>query len=780
MSDKRTQDIKLFISYSWDSENHSRWVRRLADDLRDSGFQVLFDQYLELGASLTSFMTEGIRQADKVLVIGTPKYLSKYQVGGVAFEDSIIEAHLLSDITSTKFCPILRSGSFKDSFPSAILARKGIDFSDDNFYRQNLNKLILSLTPRQRNSTYTSQYDYIRTRSNHILNGIENLPKVVNKSEEFISNISKLKETIRLFGRKPYIGLFGDYDAGKSTLANTLINKKLLPTGLAPTTQVPTILIHEEDRPLGLRDSVYLFNQEWNPLFYKEKEYYSNEFVVISGGYKLLKDKIVYSDKLSFISYAVVFVNCDILKFCNIVDFPGYNNVDEKHFKKISFSFPTDITFFLSPINGFMGVNALSSFGCLLENIPDYNEKISFNKISSVYIIATHCDPTKYKRTEIDKAKTKAAKRISLFFGERKEYEKQKLTYFRIKKRIFEYWNVEFVQSFSDDLNSLIKNVLPQIFKQRFDDKLEMLYKEIECSYKQHLENMEIQIEELDNLKTNYKGLIEVEGNRKAQQERINANITELIKEKKTKTKETMDVYYDKLVEKSSILSIIENRFLNEKKEAKDFLAGYLLEKLQDKLKDCFRIESQDICLGLSETKNNFDTLIEQNHLSSFIKFNTLGYFAASIAGLTSLGAWTFCNDLYSIPALIASGLLSSGSIVVIVAILVKVGLLIAINFVKDIFRPNSWKEELVQNIIEKFEDNKVKIKIHKIVDSFWDTSEDVYRTGIKATDEKWQQLLVNKNKEIEAGNITIATIQSQQEQIKIQKDFILSILSNI
>lgn len=776
MTEKKAQDIKLFISYSWDNKNHCKWVRKLVNNLKDFGFQVLFDQDLEIGSPLTLFMNESIKQADKVLVIGTPTYLSKYnkKEGGVAFEDSIIEAHLLSEIASTKFCPILRKGSFEDSFPPIISTRKGMDFRNDRLYEQNLNNLILSLSPKQCNDAYFSQYEYIKAKSNRIFNQI----KGIRESEDLTSHINKLRETIRLFGRKPYIGLYGDYDAGKSTLANELINKKLLPTGLAPTTQVPTILIHEDDRPSGLADNVYLFNQKWNPLFYREKEYYTEQFIVRSGEYKLLKSKIVYSNEQSFISYAVVFVNSDILKFCNIIDFPGYNNIDEDYLKKTCFTFPTDITFFLSPINGFMGINALSSFGYLLENIPNYEENILFDKINFVYIIASHCDPTKYKRTEIDNTKKKAAKRISLFFGDRKVFEKKKLSYLRIKKRIFEYWNyrVESTLPFTEDLNDLIKNVLPPIFKKRFDKRLNVLYKEIECSYKQQLANLQTQMTELANLKTNYSDLIKDEERRKIQQEKINTNITKRIKEKKAKTKEIMDIYYDKLVEKSSILSIIENRFSSDKKEAKDFLAGYLIEKLQDKLKDCFRVESQDICAELCEVRNNFEALIEQNHLSSFIRFDTLKYFAAGIVSLTSLGAWTFCNDLYTIPTLMATGFLSGGGIAVIVAILVKVAVLIVINVLSDIFHPNVWKEKLAQNIIEKFKENKVKSKIYDIVNNFWDTSEVVYRTGIQATNEKWQQMLELKSKEIDTGNITIKTIRRHQKKIKSEAEFILSV----
>ena len=64
----------VFISYSWDSEDHQDWVAKLAEDLTDAGIYVLFDQYVEDGTILPAFMDFGIERADKVIVIGTETY----------------------------------------------------------------------------------------------------------------------------------------------------------------------------------------------------------------------------------------------------------------------------------------------------------------------------------------------------------------------------------------------------------------------------------------------------------------------------------------------------------------------------------------------------------------------------------------------------------------------------------------------------------------------------------------------------------------------------------
>lgn len=139
-----TTPMILFISYSHDSDSHKMWVKQLAEDLRAAGFEVLLDQDNPSGTSLTLFMNEGIVNAEKVLVIGTPDYCkkSKQQSGGAAYEGAIMSATLLNNLSTTKFVPVLRKGSFATSFPILIGDRVGFDFSEDSEYENRLEEMI--------------------------------------------------------------------------------------------------------------------------------------------------------------------------------------------------------------------------------------------------------------------------------------------------------------------------------------------------------------------------------------------------------------------------------------------------------------------------------------------------------------------------------------------------------------------------------------------------------------------------------------------------------------
>lgn len=142
--------IVVFISYSWDSEQHKNWVADLADKLTDSGYYVLLDQYNESGVQLELFMDLGIERADKVLVIGTPWYKMKSLTtsGGAPYEGAIIRYALYQDIGTKKIVPCLKDGSYGESFPGFIGGRAGFDFTNEATFDTEYERLCNALVNR--------------------------------------------------------------------------------------------------------------------------------------------------------------------------------------------------------------------------------------------------------------------------------------------------------------------------------------------------------------------------------------------------------------------------------------------------------------------------------------------------------------------------------------------------------------------------------------------------------------------------------------------------------
>lgn len=113
----------VFISYSWDNDDHKAWVRQLAERLVTNGVVVALDQWdVQPGDSLTAFMESQVAACDHVLIICTPNYAEKSteRKGGVGYEQQIISGQIAAGIERRKFIPIVREGEFSPGPGCAI------------------------------------------------------------------------------------------------------------------------------------------------------------------------------------------------------------------------------------------------------------------------------------------------------------------------------------------------------------------------------------------------------------------------------------------------------------------------------------------------------------------------------------------------------------------------------------------------------------------------------------------------------------------------------------
>ncbi len=134
----------VFISYSWDDEQHEAWVLNLATHLQSKyGIRVILDKWeMKLGKLLPHFMEHAITDSQRVICVMTPNYKKKTEklVGGVGVEYSIISAEIQKDIKTEKFIPLFRSGNLED-IPVFLSGRDFIDMRDDANYEEKTEEL---------------------------------------------------------------------------------------------------------------------------------------------------------------------------------------------------------------------------------------------------------------------------------------------------------------------------------------------------------------------------------------------------------------------------------------------------------------------------------------------------------------------------------------------------------------------------------------------------------------------------------------------------------------
>lgn len=142
-----TSPVRVFISYSHDSDEHKQWVLDLATRLRSMGVDATIDQWdLPPGADSARFMQDSVTHSDRVIMVCSDQYVTKAdeRLGGVGFENMIITGEMVAKVSTSKFIPVIRMNP-KTSIPKFLGARIYINFNDDAAFDDKLEDLAREL-----------------------------------------------------------------------------------------------------------------------------------------------------------------------------------------------------------------------------------------------------------------------------------------------------------------------------------------------------------------------------------------------------------------------------------------------------------------------------------------------------------------------------------------------------------------------------------------------------------------------------------------------------------
>lgn len=138
----------VFISYSWDSDIHREWVRRLAERLRADGVDVSIDRWETVpGDQLPAFMERAIRENKFIVIICTARYKrrSDAREGGVGYEGDIMTGEALTSQNNRKFIPVLRDGAWREAAPSWLVGKYYINLTGNPYSERDYEDLVRTL-----------------------------------------------------------------------------------------------------------------------------------------------------------------------------------------------------------------------------------------------------------------------------------------------------------------------------------------------------------------------------------------------------------------------------------------------------------------------------------------------------------------------------------------------------------------------------------------------------------------------------------------------------------
>ena len=135
----------VFISYSWDSEEHENWVTVLAAKLRENGVDATIDKFETQSktVNLNRMMVEKIKNSDNILLILTENYAKKADTfqGGVGYETNLLIRYIKDN--PDKIILIMRhKGDYRKAVPFYLEGFHFIDFSHDDQFDIKFDELL--------------------------------------------------------------------------------------------------------------------------------------------------------------------------------------------------------------------------------------------------------------------------------------------------------------------------------------------------------------------------------------------------------------------------------------------------------------------------------------------------------------------------------------------------------------------------------------------------------------------------------------------------------------
>ncbi|MEM6699931.1 MAG: TIR domain-containing protein [Bacteroidota bacterium] len=191
---------KVFISYSWDSEEHKAWVKHLADRLIADGVSVILDQYdAGPGADFIHFMEQAVAQSDRVISVLTDKYKTRADERnrGVGYESVLTSWQFYDKGIEERFMlPIVRSGDFDKVVPNYLRSIVALDFRNDDDFEAHYMSLLKAIYNHSDKPQLGSRPDF--TNSSPTLSNPPSGASTPVVSKKILSPLQEIKKLLAL------------------------------------------------------------------------------------------------------------------------------------------------------------------------------------------------------------------------------------------------------------------------------------------------------------------------------------------------------------------------------------------------------------------------------------------------------------------------------------------------------------------------------------------------------------------------------------------------------
>lgn len=596
--------------------------------------------------------------------------------------------------------------------------------------------------------------------------------------------ISDLRTGVETAIRKPKIAVVGRSDVGKSALINSLIGEHRMPTAWTPTTSIPVYIKHISERPAYMEEDVWIFRNSKNNASWDDgqldNEEYCREWKLTGGSADLLasygtRQGENYGENEA--GSAVIFVDSEILKNCDILDLPGYGTGDraEDDTMTLNAKQNADILIYLSLANGFMRDEDIIYLRDAITMLDPVESKDcdEIKPLSNLFIVASQAHTVDGGNMAsitniLDRGCERFEKTITdTFWTHREDVTGKKYGHDTFRDRFFAFTtDVEHVRHEFEENLRVIVEVLPKQIEKKAKEFVRSYAKNIGINLDSEIASYEKMLKEKEKYE---QLLLEIE---KKEPLRANENqsrrrdMTRNILKYRKASINTFEDKYDEIISVDNIVEIIDNRGYKKKKEDVQLLSAYITSLLDDDLQDVLKSNSKKLSRKIDDYIAAFEGDCTMGDISAVNLnvnfFDAKRSFASGLVGLATFGALAFWAStlgnlgayilvakgvsLLSAIGISVGGTAAAASTVAAIGGPVVLGVALAIIATIGVFATlsGSWKKGLAKKIVKVYNEKDALMKYKTNIESFWSDTQSAFNAAADNMEQEWKSYITN------------------------------------
>lgn len=603
---------------------------------------------------------------------------------------------------------------------------------------------------------------------------------------------AEFRQRLTSLQRKPIVTIAGQFDAGKTRLANELLGGDFLPHGYQPHTSIIAFIRHLEEKPAWFKESVWVMGSKFEPDKWDDQKHCIDNRIV-AGELDTLRKYGVRDEEAppSEAHSALVFLDSSILHSCTLVDLPGNLANKEDTEKAASATAFTDILLYASPIRQFINSADYILLGEFLRRLPAHElvDK-DFPPLGNFFFVGSHADQN-ISDKQVLEVKAKAASRVHKHFKDTIWKDRAEKTGADIDAKLLESRIVTFWAETPErrkDLESRLVDLLgvlhPRVRRKQVDQDVRTFREVAGSFFEPRIKEYNALITSEKNADAAYRKLESGDPKRQEEVAKRRAEVHDAIHRFKEEGVRHFSKFYDSVLAIDYLKSLLDRHYKDNKEEAQQHAPALVFEIIRSRYDHLLREQSAELKPLLESVVGEYQKVasrvVEMNSGVINVPFDAKGAFAAGLSAVGTIGAlsaWAASlGNLggYIIAAKLASALsavgisfsggaatvvgaisMLGGPIVVAIAIAATIGAIIGKVF------GESWQSRLAKKLNEEFSNSNLKATFAQAIKDYWSDTQAAFVEASNSIESRWSEEL-NKFRALVA--------KPQETRVEIEK----------